>query len=61
MLDTDFLFKEGYLVFDLESYDNDLYNELKETFDLTTAKNSINRIRMDGSSSNTDKCSPYFF
>lgn len=54
MLDTDFLFKEGYLVFDLESYDNDLYNELKETFDLTTAKNSINRIRMDGSSSNTD-------
>ena len=54
MLDTDFLFKEGYLVFDLESYDIELYNELKQTFDLTTAKNSISRIRMDGHSNNTD-------
>ena len=54
MLDTDFLFKEGYLVFDLESYDVDLYNELKQTFDLTTAKNSINRMRFDGLSNNTD-------
>jgi Rps23 Pro-64 3,4-dihydroxylase Tpa1-like proline 4-hydroxylase len=54
MLDKEFLFKEGYLVFDLESYDVDLYNELKQTFDLTTAKNSINSIRMNGNSNNTD-------
>ena len=54
MLDKEFLFKEGYLVFDLESYDIDLYTELQDAFDLTTVKNSINRIRMDGSSNNTD-------
>jgi Rps23 Pro-64 3,4-dihydroxylase Tpa1-like proline 4-hydroxylase len=50
LLDKDFLFKEGYLVFDLESYDIDLYTELHNSFDLTTAKNSINRLRIDGSS-----------
>lgn len=48
MLDTDFLFREGYLVFDLESYDIELYNELQNSFDSTIAKNSINRLRMDG-------------
>ena len=55
MLDTDFLFKEGYLVFELESYDIDLYNELQNSFDITIAKNSINRLRMDGNSRQIDK------
>lgn len=55
MLDTDFLFKEGYLVFELESYDIDLYNELQNSFDVTIAKNSINRLRIDGNSNYIDE------
>lgn len=48
MLDREFLYREGYLVFDLESYDTELYSELKNTFNVESAKNSINVLRMDG-------------
>ena len=54
MLDKEFLFKEGYLIFDLEEYDFELYSELKNTFNVDSAKKSINRLRMDGIFKNND-------
>ena len=54
MLSKEFLSNEGYLIIDLESYDLELYNELKSAFNTTKSKNSIGLFRMDSSFKDVD-------